>query len=63
MIFDTFEIFDSICMCLIGTVKLGYNELGYNKLLFITNSNASSVWFKVIPALSFLVITNKILEK
>jgi hypothetical protein len=43
-----------------NTVKLGYNELGYNELPFITNSNASLVWFKVIPAVSILVITNKI---
>jgi hypothetical protein len=42
-----------------STVKLGYDELCYNKHPVITNKMKSNGWFKSFSWHIFLVITNK----
>ncbi len=41
------------------TVKLGYNELGYNEHPVITNKTKSNGWFQSFLWHIFSVITNK----
>jgi hypothetical protein len=41
------------------TVKLGYNELGYNELPLIVNLFKSLVWFSIFCVTDLSVIANK----
>ena len=44
------------------TVKLGYNDHGYNKYTVITNKMSSLVWFSMVYQNNFMVITNEFSE-
>jgi hypothetical protein len=49
-----------ICIYKLYTVKLGYNDLGYNELLLIANKKLSLVGSGDFTHTIFLVITNRI---
>ena len=42
------------------TVKLGYNELGYNELPLIVNTFSCFVWLRSVWVMLFPLITNRI---
>ncbi len=37
-----------ISTCILGTVKLGYNDHGYNEFTFITNRKLCQYWSQII---------------